>query len=96
MGFKRSVDKGKETGSSVIVKTSIIDTYGKKSAASAALRGTVGNAVAGPVGAIVGASTAKDKRSTTFLIVYKNGKSVTRTVPNNSIEYQKYVKCLDA
>lgn len=94
-GFKRSVDKGKETGSSVIAKTRIIDTHGKKSTASAAMRGTVGSAVAGPVGAIVGASTAKDKRSTTFLIVYKNGKKVTRTVPNNSLEYQKYVKYLD-
>lgn len=94
-GFKRSVDKGKETGSSVIVKTRIIDAYGKKSTASAAMRGTVGNVVAGPVGAIVGASTAKENRSTTFLVIYKNGKKVTRTVPNNSLEYQKYVKYLD-
>lgn len=94
-GIKRSIDKSKETGSSVIVKTKIIDASGKTSTASAAMRGTVGNVVAGPVGAIVGASTAKSKRSTTFLIVYKNGKKVTRTVPNNSLEYQKYVKYLD-
>lgn len=94
-GFKRSVDKGKETGSSVIVKTKIIDAYGKTSAASAAARGTVGGIVAGPIGSVVGASTAKSKRSTTFLILYKNGKKVTRTVPNNSLEYQKYIKYLD-
>lgn len=94
-GFKRSVDKGKETGSSIIAKTRIIDAYGKTSTASAAARGTVGNIVAGPVGAIVGASTAKSKRSTTFLVIYKNGKKITRTVPNNSLEYQKYIKYLD-
>lgn len=94
-GLKRSIDKGKETGSSVIVKTKIVDAYGKTSAASAAVRGAVGSAVAGPVGAIVGASTAKSNRSTTFLIIYKNGKRVTRTVPNNSFEYQKYIKYLD-
>lgn len=94
-GFKRSIDKGKETGSSIIVKTKIIDVQGKTSAASAAARSTVGGIVAGPVGSIVGASTAKSKRSTTFLIFYKNGKKVTRTVPNNSLEYQKYVKYLD-
>lgn len=95
LGIKRSIDKGKETGSSVIVKTKIIDTHAKTSAASAAVRGTVGGAVAGPVGAIVGASTAKNKHSTTFLIVYKNGKKETRTVPNTSLEYQKYAKYLD-
>lgn len=94
-GIKRSIDKGKETGSSVIVKTKIIDAYGKTSTASAAARGTVGGIVAGPVGSIVGASTAKSKRSTTFLVIYKNGNKVTRTVPNNSLEYQKYIKYLE-
>lgn len=94
-GIKRSVDKGKETGSIIIVKTKIIDAYGKTSTASAAARGTVGGIVAGPVGSIVGASTAKSKRSTTFLVIYKNGRKVTRTVPNNSLEYQKYIKYLD-
>lgn len=94
-GLKRSIDKGKETGSSIIVKTMIIDTQGKTSTASAAARGAVGHIVAGPVGGIVGASTAKGKRSTTFLIVYKNGKKLTRTVPNGSLEYQKYIKYLD-
>ncbi len=94
-GIKRSIDKGKETGSSVIVKTKIIDAYGKTSTASAATRGVVGNIVAGPVGGIVGASTAKSKRSTTFLVIYKNGNKITRTVPNNSLEYQQYIKYLE-
>lgn len=94
-GFITASEKAKATGSSVIVKTKIIDTLGKKSASSAAVRGAVGGAVAGGVGVIVGASTAKENRSTTFLILYKNGKRVTRTVPNGSLEYQKYVKYLD-
>lgn len=94
-GFITASEKAKATGSSVIVKTKIIDTLGKKSTSSAAVRGAVGGAVAGGVGAIVGASTAKENRSTTFLILYKNGKRMTRTVPNGSLEYQKYVKYLD-
>ena len=85
----------KESGGDTIVKTRIIDAYGKTSTASAVTRGAVGNAVAGPVGAIVGASTAKSNRSTTFLIFYKDGKKKTRTVPNNSFEYQKYIKYLE-
>ena len=95
LGIKRSIDKGTETGSSVIAKTKIIDAYGRTSTSSAAARGAVGNLVAGPVGGIVGASTATSKRSTTFLIIYKNGRKQTRTVPNGSFEYQKYVKYLD-
>lgn len=94
-GIKISPDKAKETGSGIIVKTKIVDVYGKTSTASAAARGVVGNIVAGPVGGIVGASTAKSKRSTTFLIIYKDGNKQTRTVPNGSLEYQKYVKYLD-
>lgn len=85
----------KDSGSTTIVKTKIVDAFGKTSVSSAATRGVVGNMVAGPVGAVVGASTAKSNRSTTFLIFYKNGKKATRTVPNNSLEYQKYIKYLD-
>ncbi|MCM1233984.1 MAG: hypothetical protein NC489_28080 [Ruminococcus flavefaciens] len=95
MGARKAGKKQLETGHMVIEKTRIIDAYGKKSTSSAAMRGTVGGAVAGPVGAIVGASTAKDKRSTTFLIFYKDGKRITRTVANNSAEYQKYIQYLE-
>lgn len=95
LGAKKAGDRAKETGSGVIVKTKIADAYGKTSATSAVVRGVVGNMVAGSVGAVVGASTAKSNRSTTFLIFYKNGKKATRTVPNNSLEYQKYIKYLD-
>ena len=91
---KKAEEKAQESGN-VIVKTKIVDAYGKTSTASAATRGVVGNAVAGPVGAIVGATTAKSNRSTTFVIFYKNGKKKTRTVPNNSFEYQKYIKYLE-
>lgn len=94
-GIKRSVAGDKETGRGVILKTKIIDAYGKTSTASAAARGAVGNIVAGPVGGIVGASTAKSKRSTTFLVIYKDGNKQTRTVPNGSFEYQQYIKYLE-
>lgn len=95
LGAKKTGDKAKENGSGVIVKTKIVDAYGKTSTASAVTRGAVGNVVAGPVGAIVGASTAKSNRSTTFLIFYKDGKKRTVTVPNHSLEYQRYIKYLD-
>lgn len=94
-GIKRSAAGDKETGRGVILKTKIIDTYGKTSTVSAATRGAVGNIVAGPVGGIVGASTAKSKRSTTFLIIYKDGTKQARTVPNGSFEYQQYIKYLE-
>lgn len=94
-GAKKAGENVKESGSDTIIKTKIIDAYGKTSTTSAVARGAVGNAVAGPVGAIVGASTAKTNRSTTFLITYKDGKKKTRIVPNNSFEYQKYIKYLD-
>lgn len=94
-GLIKLSDRAKEKGTGIIVKTKIVDTFGKKSTAGVAARGVVGDVVAGPVGALVGASTAKDKRSTTFLITYKDGKKLTRTVQNNSAEYRKYIKYLD-
>ena len=94
-GAKKAGDRAKESGSGVILKTRIVDAYGKTSTASAITRSVAGNVVAGPIGAVVGASTSKSNRSTTFLIIYENGKKVTRTVPNNSFEYQKYIKYLD-
>ena len=62
---KKAEEKAQESGN-VIVKTKIVDAYGKTSTASAATRGVVGNAVAGPVGAIVGATTAKSNRAQQF------------------------------
>lgn len=95
LGAKKSGDKAKEDGNGVIVKTKIVDAFGKTSVSSAVARSAVGNMVAGTAGAIIGASTAKNNRSTTFLIFYKNGKKATRTVPNDSLEYRKYIKYLD-
>ena len=95
LGAKKTGDTAKENGSGVIVKTKIIDAFGKTSVSSAVARGAVGNMVAGTAGAVIGASTAKNNRSTTFLIFYKSGKKATRTVPNDSLEYRKYIKYLD-
>lgn len=94
-GLINSVKKNEKTGANIIVKTKIVDNFGKVSTASAVSRGVAGGIVAGPIGAMIGSSTAKEKRTTTFLIFYKDGKKVTRTVPNNSFEYQKYIKYLE-
>ncbi len=94
-GIKRSVADDKKAGRNVILKTKIIDAYEKTSTVSETVRGTVGILMAGLVGGLIGASTAKSKRSTTFLIIYKDGTKQARTVPNGSLEYQQYIKYLE-
>lgn len=88
--------KSAKKSESKILRTHIVDTSGRTSTSSAVGRSAVGGFVAGPVGAVVGASTAKQNRETTFLIIYRDGSRKTKTVPNNSPEYKMYCKFLDA
>ena len=68
----------------------------RKSFSSSAMRGVVGAAVFGPIGAIAGAASGKNKKKTevTFLIVYKSDKKETKTVEINSTLYNKYIEFL--
>jgi len=76
-----------------------VSTTRKTSTSSAIGRAVVGGAIAGDVGAIVGASTAKqkvkNKHTTTFLVLYKDGHKSLETVADESLEYQVYVDKLE-
>lgn len=71
----------------------------KLSTSSAVGRAVVGNAIAGDVGAIVGASTAKqkikEKHTTTFLVFYKDGHKNLETVENGTLQFEVYVDKLE-
>lgn len=71
----------------------------KLSTSSAVGRAVVGNAIAGDVGAIVGASTAKqktkEKHTTTFLVFYKDGHKNLETVEDGTLRFEVYVDKLE-
>lgn len=86
-----------------IVRTTIIDDSAssyktKKSTTSAVGRAVVGGAIAGPVGSIVGASTAKGSvqeikgKKVRFLIEYANGKKKTEDVKIDSRRYKELIQ----
>lgn len=86
-----------------IVRTAIIDDSAssyktKKSTTSAVGRAVVGGAIAGPVGSIVGASTAKGSvqeikgKKVRFLIEYANGKKKTEDVKIDSRRYKELIQ----
>ncbi|WP_312281838.1 hypothetical protein [Oscillibacter sp.] len=76
-----------------IVKTAIVSEDSRKSAASAVARGAVGAALIPGVGILAGLS-AKNKKTTTFVIEYSNGSRTTKTVKTNSSEFKQYCKYL--
>ena len=99
---------GKFMDSMTPVKATIVGTSAnyttktKKGLLSTASRGLVGGALFGPVGGIIGASTAKSKSTTkvtseniTFLVEYANGRKATETVKVNSLRYQMLCQLLE-
>lgn len=90
-----------------IVKTAIVDSShiatssSKAKTGSAVGRAVVGGMVAGPIGAIIGAGTAKQKttvtehHTTTFMIWYTDGTRQHKTVENGGMWYNLYMEKLD-
>ena len=78
-----------------ILKTMIIGSDSRKSASSGIKKGLFGGLIFGPVGAIGGALSAKNKKTTTFLIVYKDKTRETVTVKNDGAEFKEYIKYLE-
>ena len=78
-----------------IVRTSIIGTDSKSKTGSAASRALVGDFVAGPIGGIVGATTAKRQVFTKFLVEYESGRKTVETVKDNSIRFNELVQYLN-
>lgn len=82
----------KKTIKSVAIIGSSSDS--RKSATSSIARGAVGGAILGPAGLVGGALSGKNKVSnqTTFLIEYYDGHRESKTVENNSSEFNKLIK----
>ena len=86
-----------------VVKTKILDSQStmtsKGSVVSSASRAAVGNLVAGPIGAVVGASTGKrtyhEHKNTTFKVWYGDGSTKIKTVSNGSYDWKQYMEKLE-
>jgi|GEM_PF-5124762 len=70
----------------------IIDAQDKVIAGSQITRAVVGDFVAGPVGAIIGASTAKTNKYTIFLLTRKDGAKSKKKVLTDSVMYNKLLQ----
>lgn len=57
-------------------------------------RALVGGLLFGSTGAIVGATTARDKKYTSFRVTYKNGKTEILKFKNGFIGYQSLLKLM--
>lgn len=77
------------------MKTYIVSQDTKKSASSSIGRGIVGGILLGPIGALGGALSGKNKTRTTFLIVNDDGTRRTEEVENGSALYDLYIKHLE-
>lgn len=100
--YKKQAKKNKaQVGKRVPVKTKILDH------SSGALHGggggvgraIIGGAVAGPVGAVVGASTRKQKftqdQYTMFRVWYSDGNIEVEKVSHKAAKYKKYLEILE-
>lgn len=85
------------------IKTKFIDSShtvtSQVSTSSAVGRAVIGGMIAGSVGAVIGAGTAKqntyEKNTTTFMVYYDDGSRKVETVSNNSYIYKKYMNLLE-
>ena len=77
-----------------IVRTIIVDTDSRKSMTSGIVRGAVGG-IFGGLGSIAGIASAKNKKTTTFLVEYESGRRATKKVKTGSMEYKNLLRFLD-
>lgn len=75
-----------------IQSVQIVDVDSKANLGSAVARGIVGDAIGGAAGAVVAAASAKQDKTTTFLITFKNGAKKTKKVPNDHLDYKRYMR----
>jgi len=99
--WKDWYEKGKEENKRIaeemnrkrtVVKAQIMGTDSKMKTSSSVGRAVVGDLVAGPVGAFVGASTGKKKGYTKFLVEYLDGHKEMEEVKDNSDRFQELIK----
>ncbi len=73
--------------------TMIVAEESRKKVGSTLGRAAVGALALGPVGLLAGV-TGKNKRTTTFLVKYKNGSSSNHTVETDSHAFEQLCKYL--
>lgn len=80
-----------------IVKTKILDSGSDGTKAGGVGRAVVGDIIAGPVGAVVGATTAghKNQGFTVFKVWYDNGDIEVEKIAHSDSKYMEYLKLLD-
>lgn len=100
-------ERERKERSTRVVKTRIIDSYshshttGRVSTSSAVGRGIVGGMIAGPLGAAVGAGTAKKKyttseqRTVVFKVWYADGHDEIKKVTQGSADYNKFIEKIE-
>ena len=78
------------------VRAQILDKNDKHTKGHAITRGVVGNAVAGPVGAVVGAISAKgnDYTEVIFRIWWSDGKQTIETCRTSDPKYKEYLSLI--
>lgn len=88
LAYQEQLKKSKTIKQVMIVSNS---SDSRKKVGSTIIRGAIGNAVLGTTGLVGGALSGKNKVSnkTTFLIEYEDGHRETKTVDNNSAEFNK-------
>lgn len=84
--------KEKARKAKIIKGATIIGSDSKSKTSSAIGRAVVGDFVAGGVGSIVGASTAKKDGMTKFLVEFADGHKSVETVKDNSPRFQELIK----
>lgn len=79
-----------------VVRAEIVTQGSKTKGGHAMTRAVIGGAVAGEIGAAVGALSAKQKTKgmTTFRLWYQDGHSEIKTVEDYSPEWKEYIKLL--
>ena len=96
---QKEENRQKMIKASTITKVIIIgsNSNSRKKAGSSIMRGAVGGALLGPAGLVGGALSGKNETTneTTFLVEYADGHKETRTVINNSQEFQELCKYLE-
>ncbi len=88
LAYQEQLKKSKTIRQVMIVGN---NTDSRKKVGSTVVRGAVGGALLGPAGLVGGALSGKNKviGKTTFLIEYEDGHRETKTVDNNSTEFNK-------
>ena len=88
LAYQEQLKKSKTIKQVMIVGN---NTDSRKKVGSTVIRSAVGNALLGPAGLVGGALSGKNKVTgkTTFLIEYEDGHRETKTVDNNSPEFNK-------